>query len=257
MEIKRTSLEKLAELDPKDMLDISNIKIKDEEVFVTDPKNIKIHSIAEILPKMSENEYKTLKESIKTNGQFIPVYLYRNKLVDGRHRLKALRELGSNMIKYTKLPNNWTIEEVKEFILGTEQRRHETKAQLAIRAFFHQKANGGSQQEVAIKYGVDRTDISRAKKIEEKLGTDILKKMLKDRRVILGNGRYYSNLKSIIQYITSIEAAEIKSKSNKNLTNVGSEIKSIAIKAKANNDAIGIVQGIEILKKALIEITEK
>jgi len=259
MEIKRTALEKLAEIEPREAFELgSKVKVSDEEVFVTHPKNIQIHSIANILPKMTENEYISLKESIKNNGQLVPVYLYRGKLVDGRHRLKALSELGSNVIKYTKLPNNWTLEQVKEFILGTEQRRHETKAQLAIRAYFDYKKNGGSQQEIATKYGIDRTDISRAKKIEEKLGTDMLKKLLNERKVKLSNGRYYSNLKSIVSFINKLELKTKEFKTNEEPpTKLAKEAEDVLNKAFNIGDLDTILHVIKTSKKLLDLLMEK
>ncbi|WP_081057895.1 ParB N-terminal domain-containing protein [Burkholderia vietnamiensis] len=39
-------------------------------------------------------EFEALKEDIRQNGQQVPISLYHNKVVDGRNRLRACRELG-------------------------------------------------------------------------------------------------------------------------------------------------------------------
>ena len=256
MEITKTKLEELAEIEPKEALEFGSIKIKDEEIRVTHPSNIIIHKISNELPKMSESEYKMLKKSIEEQGQLVPVYLYRGKLVDGRHRLKALKELKSNIIKFINLPNNWTLKKVKEFILGTEQRSHETKAQLAIRAYFDYKQNGGSMQDVGSKYGVDKSDISRAKKIEENLGTNILNELLEKRKVMLQNGRYYSNLKSIVQYINSIKK-ELKNNKKEPTNEISKKIKELADIAFINGDIDSLHEALVIIKNRYNELISK
>jgi len=237
MAITRKKLEELAEIEPTDKIKyVGSDEVKDEKVFITETSNVIIHKLANDLPKMTQEEYEMLKHSILENGQYIPVYFYRGKLVDGRHRLKALKELRKKYIKYTTLPNNWTLNKVKEFVLGTEQRRHETKSQIAVRAYFDYKENGGSMSELAIKYGVDKGDISRAKKIEENLGTDTLRQILKERKVKLQNSRYYSNLKSIVTYINQLkQKVEIKDIEEPK-TGYGKQALDYAKKAYINGD---------------------
>ena len=237
MEITRSKLEELMEMEPEEVLEFgSAINIKDEFVFTKDPKWIEVHRIANELPKMSDDEYLMLKQSLINDGQFVPVYLYRGKLVDGRHRLKALLELKSNVIKCISLPNNWKISQVKVFVMGTEKRRHETKSQMAIRAYFkYKKDNSNTMSELAIEFSVDKSDISRAKKIEEKLGTEVLNKMLNDRKVYIEQyNKTYSNLKSLV--------TEINRREQKKHT--------IAKEVKPMNDAAK--KGIEAVEEAHI-----
>jgi ParB family chromosome partitioning protein len=47
------------------------------------------HPLAELIPEASPEEFKTLKQSIKTNGIREPIWLFENKILDGRHRVRA------------------------------------------------------------------------------------------------------------------------------------------------------------------------
>lgn len=57
-------------------------------------KDLKPHPLAELLPMMSRAEYASLRESIRDNGQADPIELYQGKILDGRNRYRACRELG-------------------------------------------------------------------------------------------------------------------------------------------------------------------
>lgn len=46
-----------------------------------------------IFPMMSDEDFQELKRSIQTNGQLMPIELWQGRLIDGRNRLKACREL--------------------------------------------------------------------------------------------------------------------------------------------------------------------
>lgn len=54
---------------------------------------IPVHPLAELVPSMSAAEYADLKADIKANGQCEPITLYEGKILDGRHRARALDEL--------------------------------------------------------------------------------------------------------------------------------------------------------------------
>lgn len=52
------------------------------------------HWTAELLPPMDEEGFAALKADIKQHGQVEPIVLWRNQIVDGRHRYRACRDLG-------------------------------------------------------------------------------------------------------------------------------------------------------------------
>jgi hypothetical protein len=52
------------------------------------------HSIVRLFPDMDPEEFTILKLDIRDNGLKVPILLWRGQLIDGRHRLRACRELG-------------------------------------------------------------------------------------------------------------------------------------------------------------------
>jgi len=55
---------------------------------------MKFHDIAGIFPMMSEHEFNELKSDITVNGLREPIVVYGDKIIDGRNRYKACKELG-------------------------------------------------------------------------------------------------------------------------------------------------------------------
>lgn len=53
-----------------------------------------VHPLAELIPAMSDAEYRELREDIEVNGLRQPITLYEGKVLDGRHRARACEELG-------------------------------------------------------------------------------------------------------------------------------------------------------------------
>ncbi len=54
----------------------------------------RVHELALAFPAMSKEDFEGLKESIATSGLLEPITLYQGKILDGRHRYRACRELG-------------------------------------------------------------------------------------------------------------------------------------------------------------------
>jgi len=61
------------------------------EVFIGKKE---IHPVADIFPPMSETEFNNLCESIEQNGQREAIWLFDNKIIDGRNRYKACEKIG-------------------------------------------------------------------------------------------------------------------------------------------------------------------
>ncbi len=204
--------EKKADLEPRDVLEAgSTVKIQGSEVKVALIENLEIHKEANIHPMSTRNEYAALRDSIAEIGQTDPVILYRGKVIDGRHRMMALKELGRNEIKTTSIANNTTLKKVKEIILGTEIRRHQTLAQRSIRAYFeYAKLNGQySQEEIATKHGIPRAEISRAKKVNDFYGTNVLKEIVQNGSTLAG-GRTHTTLSGLIKLLKTNKDKEEK-----------------------------------------------
>jgi Tfp pilus assembly major pilin PilA len=54
---------------------------------------MKIHKFAQAVPEMTEKEFADLKADIKANGQKVPIILFEDQVLDGRHRYNACKEL--------------------------------------------------------------------------------------------------------------------------------------------------------------------
>jgi hypothetical protein len=61
-----------------------------------------IHPLAKRMPEMEVTEFNLLKESIQRDGLLQPIVLYEGKILDGRHRYRACRELQivAQFVKY-------------------------------------------------------------------------------------------------------------------------------------------------------------
>ena len=158
-----------------------------------------IHRLANEHRTMTELEFEALKLDIQDNGQLIPVILYKGKVVDGRHRMRALQELGEDSIKIDNLPGNMSLAEVKKRVLGTEIRRADNVMQKAIRGYKAYSGGTMTQAEASVKVGVAQDQISRAKKVHEKLGAEFLDSLYQMGYATLGNRRL-TQLRDILKY---------------------------------------------------------
>lgn len=59
-----------------------------------DWKLLELHPATTIFPPMGAAEFEALKADIAANGQLVPIEIWEGKVLDGRHRLRACRELG-------------------------------------------------------------------------------------------------------------------------------------------------------------------
>jgi hypothetical protein len=61
---------------------------------VVERRELQVHPFADMIPPMSAKEYEGLRGDIAEHGQQEPIWTYQGKIIDGRHRYKACRELG-------------------------------------------------------------------------------------------------------------------------------------------------------------------
>lgn len=152
-----------------------------EEIYSIDPKDLVLHPEALATPKMNSEQYEALKADLEMNGQLDPITVYRGKIVDGRHRWLIIQELGIDVIKYKKMPNNSTLQAIKTIVNSRETRRHESVSQLAIRAYRLKTAKESSCtsfSEAADLVGVPRKRVSEVKKIIETYGRNDIIELL-------------------------------------------------------------------------------
>lgn len=176
-------------------------KIKTEEV--------EIHDLANLTPTMTEVEFKSLRQSIHENGQQMPIKMYRGKCIDGRHRVKALRELGVEEVYYENENSQLSIEDIRNKILTVyERRRHQTptqKAILAYREYQRSKELGDKvgQGIIAESLGTTVKQLGRAKNLEELAGKQIIELLFQGNKINIGTEASPNNtdsLSSLINY---------------------------------------------------------
>ncbi len=176
-----------------------------DKIYVVNTEDIEHHRLASEHRVMNQQEFEALKLDIETNGQLVPVILYKNKLVDGRHRQKALLDLGIKDMKAILLPGNISLEDVRSKVMGTEIRRSDNIMQKSIRAYkWIIEKDKRTQQEAAVKFGINQSYISQAKKLFEMLGKDTFEQMYANGYLMI-NGKKVSTMKSIIKYMSTEE----------------------------------------------------
>ena len=107
------------------------------------------HDIANIYPLAKEEEFELLKESIKERGQLSPIIIFNKKIIDGRNRYLACKDLG---IEPTIEIFTGTEDEALEYAIELNSgRRHMAKSQSALMsADYVLKSRTGSGKKVSV-----------------------------------------------------------------------------------------------------------
>src|SRR5262249_20436343 len=90
----------------------------------------KIHRFAMHCPQLGDGAYEALVKDIKRNGVHEPILLFEGKILDGRHRYKACRELGIDAP--LKVFKGTSQEAAERSISANLSRRHLSKSQAAM-----------------------------------------------------------------------------------------------------------------------------
>lgn len=73
---------------------VADLSIREALALLAPPKELEVHELGEIFPHMQPHEFKRLKESIKKSGLYHKITLYEGKILDGKERYRACREVG-------------------------------------------------------------------------------------------------------------------------------------------------------------------
>lgn len=101
--------------------------------LTTPPLTIRVNQeYADLVPKMSDEQYKSFKQDIKKNGLRIPITVTQQGVVlDGHNRLRACKELGIEC-RYEIKEFDDQLEE-KDYVISVNlERRNLSKYQLGI-----------------------------------------------------------------------------------------------------------------------------
>jgi hypothetical protein len=84
---------------------------------------LELHEIANLFPPMRAKEFAELVADIKEHGQLEPIWTHQGKVIDGRHRLRACRQLGLQ-----PLTREWDgAGSLLEFVIALNLRRRHLK----------------------------------------------------------------------------------------------------------------------------------
>lgn len=138
------------------MIKISEIEEEENGIALSELKdkngNFKYDESSKQFSMTVKMQYDMLKNSIGKIGQEVPIVIWRNRIVDGRNRCKALDELGINTVAAKKLPHQMSQEDRMQLAREIENaRRHETPTQIACNAVkeYHRRKKTGLKVKTA------------------------------------------------------------------------------------------------------------
>src|SRR5690349_10273152 len=88
------------------------------------------HELADLLPMMEKSEFEGLKADIAKRGILDPIVLFQGKILDGRNRYKAGKEVGHKFVPDNFKAFTGIYAEAEAFVFSSNlHRRHMTNAQ--------------------------------------------------------------------------------------------------------------------------------
>ena len=146
-----------------------------------------IDELANKTPEYNDNKFRAFKSGIQTIGQIQPILLRNGKIVDGRHRYKACKELGIEPI--VKELGNISDAEVLKYVKALTVAKDKTATQLAIEAYnfyIEEKAAGikTTYKKIAHDLGVGIKSMKRVKYIK-KVRPEFIEPLFKGHSVVV------------------------------------------------------------------------
>lgn len=162
--------------------------------------NLEYHEYANIFPMITGNEFEEFKKDISKNGLRDPIWIYDDKILDGRNRYKACKETGVEP-RFSEYEGNNPLSFVVSLNL---QRRHLDTSQRSMVAGKLASMRQGtrtdiveistmSQTEAANQLNVSRESVISAKKVI-KNGSDELNKSVESGQVAVSTAAIISKL---------------------------------------------------------------
>ncbi len=164
-------------------------KIKTEDIFASSIYDLDIHNLANMNPMQEASDFLSLKYSIAEIGQQDPIVLFKGKVVDGRNRLAALKELHKEtgndkfaLVKYKKLPTTLSMAELEQIVIGKETRRHKSPVIKAIQALNYFEAKDKLKDPISMTkaakiFAVSQGQVSKVLALRKIAGDAVVQKL--------------------------------------------------------------------------------
>jgi len=126
-------------------------------------ESLREHPLASLVPEMSSDEYQALLADIAAHGVEQPLEITKSGLVlDGRHRLRAARELAHAHVPVRLVA---PVDEEEYIVRAAITRRHLSIGQraavvVALQQFQHERALASARQRANLKHHVEVTSLS-------------------------------------------------------------------------------------------------
>ena len=142
-----------------------------------------LHKFCEIIPACTEQEFKELKEDIKLNGLQIPIKIFDAKILDGRSRYRACRELEAeeHPIEFSKEVLFSSAKEVSDvdalaYVISMNvKRRHLSASQRALIAARLVTSKLGGDRSVKLPTEITQDQVAKLAGVATKTVTDAVK----------------------------------------------------------------------------------
>lgn len=133
--------------------------------------DFEFHPAAEAMPMMAAEEFRVLVESIRRFGQKETIKLYDGKIIDGRHRYRACKEVGvCPKTEPIHLKDDETPEDYVRW-LNAERRQLKDKAWKEL--ILKKRSEGKTERQIAKELNVSKTSVHRELSVGPKGPTEL------------------------------------------------------------------------------------
>ncbi|WP_434657340.1 hypothetical protein [Sulfurimonas sp. NW9] len=221
------------------------------------------HKIADVYPMMSDKELQALISSMEVDGydESQPIYLFEDKILDGRNRYKAAQEAGVEPA-FKVFEGTYEEAEKKSILLNSNRRHMSTSQKAMIAAMEIQKSRDDTGRKkitipkASIIYAVSPRSISEALQILQE--DESIAKLVFDGKCNLKGAKFKieeierikNPPKEIDEQFSSQQQQERNSVLDNALTNADNQYESIQVNMP-NNSVIVELQ--EKLRKCMEE----
>ena len=201
-------------------------------------ETMEFHELANIFPMMSAEEYRALRDDIKTNGLRESIWIWQGKIIDGRNRYNACMEIGIEP-EYRKW--NGKEDTLASFIVSLNlHRRHLSESQRAmIAARLANILHGGDRSKASIDALISQADAANLLNVSEpsvERATKVQREGSPDLVIAVEQGKVAVSTAAAIAELPREEQKRIVASADKNvILSAAKEIKREKAKDRIRN----------------------